>query len=47
MVLSLAIHQKVPQDLKEGLVQPVSEAEIWTALKSIHRDKAPGPDGFN
>lgn len=38
---------KVPFELKEGLVVVVSEAEIWKALISIHRDKAPGPNGYN
>lgn len=45
--LSAAIQHKVPQDMREGLVLPVTESEIWNAMKSIHRDKAPGPDGFN
>lgn len=30
-----------------GLIQPLSEAEILAALKSIKGDKAPGPDGYN
>lgn len=46
-VLSTAILHKVPQDFKRSLVEPIVEEEIWIALKSIHRDKAPGPDGFN
>ncbi|XP_058189336.1 uncharacterized protein LOC131306921 [Rhododendron vialii] len=33
--------------LGEGLIRPVSEGQILSALKSIHRDKAPGPDEFN
>lgn len=45
--LSTAIHSKVPQELYEGLSGSVSEIEVWNALKSIHRDRAPGPDGFN
>lgn len=45
--LSAAIQHKVPVELREGLVTPISPDEIWRALKSIHRDKAPGPDDFN
>lgn len=45
--LSAAMLKKVPQEVRASMVAPVTEAEIWAALWSIHRDKAPGPDGFN
>ncbi|KAG5562581.1 hypothetical protein RHGRI_005341 [Rhododendron griersonianum] len=46
-VLSAAMLKKVPQDVRASIVAPVTEAEIRSTLQSIHRDKVPGPDGFN
>lgn len=45
--LEVVIKKRIPQDLKDSLTVPVCEDEILKALKSIHKDKAPGPDGFN
>lgn len=33
--------------MREELICPMTDSEIWKALKSIKRDKAPGPDGYN
>jgi hypothetical protein len=30
----------------ERLEAPFSETEVWTTIKSLPKDKAPGPDGF-
>lgn len=46
-VLSAAVTTKVPSNLRDGLISPVTDAEIWKALRSINRDKSPGPDGYN
>lgn len=45
-VLTGAITKKVPQHMKEGLICKVVDSEIWKALQSIKRDKAPGLDGY-
>lgn len=37
----------VNQDLRDRLVEPVSEYEIKAAVFSLGKLKAPGPDGFN
>jgi hypothetical protein len=31
----------------ERLEAPFSKTEVWTTIKSLPKDKAPGPDGFN
>ena len=34
-------------EFRDSLIGPVTEVEVLEAQQSIHRDKAPGPDGFN
>lgn len=45
--LTGVIQKTVLMEFRAGLYSDVSESEIWNALRSINRDKAPGPDGFN
>jgi hypothetical protein len=30
-----------------SLEDPFEEREVWEVIKSMDRDKAPGPDGFS
>lgn len=46
-VFSRAITKKVPQHMKEWIICKVANSEIWKALQSIKRDKAPRPNDYN
>ncbi|KAI8561587.1 hypothetical protein RHMOL_Rhmol04G0351900 [Rhododendron molle] len=46
-VVSIAVAQRLPSDMKEALSKPVSSMEIKAAMWSIKGEKAPGPDGFS
>jgi hypothetical protein len=43
--LDLSSFHRPPLDLSE-LEQPFLAEEVWSAIKSLLSDKAPGPDGF-
>lgn len=45
--LAAAIQKKVPMEFRDSIIGPVNEVEVLEALRSIHIDKAPRPDGFN
>lgn len=34
-------------EFRDSSIGPVNEVEVLEALRSIHIDKAPRPDGFN
>lgn len=35
-----------PGEELSALGAPISEEEVWTVIKNMPQDKAPGPDGF-
>jgi hypothetical protein len=45
LTLNLDAFHRPSIDLSD-LDQFLSEEEIWSTIKSLHPDKAPGPDGF-
>lgn len=45
-VLSI-VRSKVSDQQNDSLCQPFTAAEVVAAVKSMHPDKSPGPDGFN
>lgn len=41
------IKPKVTEEMNKDLTKPVSEEELFQALRQMDREKAPGPDGLN
>ncbi|KAL6191890.1 hypothetical protein ACLB2K_038279 [Fragaria x ananassa] len=45
--MSRVIHSLVTEEENNRLIEVPSSDEIWSAIKSMDPDSAPGPDGFN
>ncbi|XP_010481107.1 PREDICTED: uncharacterized protein LOC104759943 [Camelina sativa] len=41
------IKPRVSEEMNKELTEPITEEELYRAVRSMSREKAPGPDGFN